>query len=305
MSAQILVGKPVVEKIAAELVPIIEQFRKEHGIAPTLAVLRVGNAPAAVSYAHSIDHQFTTCGMGFQMEALPENTTTEAVIERLAELDRTDRVHGILLQRPLPKSLDMKAIMAAMPITKDVEGGSPINLGKLALDVGEYFPTSTPSAAMEIFKHYEISIEGKRAVVIGRSAILGKPMALLLIQANATVIVCHSHTQNLAELTRQADLLIAAAGKPKIITADMVAPSSVVIDFGVNVVKDQIVGDIDFEDVKEIVSAITPVPGGTGPVTTMMLMRNTIHAAQHLVKQMGTRGIIRWLPTLKSPKRRK
>jgi len=305
VSAQILAGKPVVEKIAAELAPTIEQFRKEHGFAPTLAVLRVGNAPAAVSYAHSIDHQFTSCGMGFEMESLPEDTTTESVIARLAELDRTDNVHGILLQRPLPKSLDGKAIMAAMPIAKDVEGGSPINLGKLALDVGEYFPTSTPSAAMEIFKHYEISVAGKRAVIIGRSAILGKPMALLLTNANATTILCHSQTRHLAELTRQADLLIAAAGKPKMITADMVAPQTIVIDFGVNVLKDQIVGDVDFDHVREIVSAITPVPGGTGPVTTMMLMRNTIHAAQHLVKLMGTRGIIRWLPTLKSPKRRK
>ncbi|MBI5032285.1 MAG: bifunctional 5,10-methylenetetrahydrofolate dehydrogenase/5,10-methenyltetrahydrofolate cyclohydrolase [Chloroflexi bacterium] len=305
MTAQILAGKPVVDKIAAELRPKIEQFRKEHGIAPTLAVLRVGNAFAAVSYAHSIDHQFSACGMGFQMEALPESTTTEAVIERLAELDRTDNVHGILLQRPLPKSIDVKAIMAAMPLAKDVEGGSPINIGKLALDVGDYFPTSTPSAAMEILKYYEIPIEGKCAVVIGRSAILGKPMALLLMQANATTIVCHSQTRNLAELTRQADLLIAAAGRPKMITADMVAPQSIVIDFGVNVLKDEIVGDVDFENVKEIVSAITPVPGGTGPVTTMMLMRNTIHAAQHLAKQMGTRGIIRWLPTLKSPRQRK
>lgn len=305
MSAQILVGKPVVEKIYAELAPSIEQFRKDNGVAPTLAAVRVGNSPTAVSYAHSIDHQFRRCGMGFQMEALPDDTTTDRIIERLNELDRLDSVHGILLQRPLPQAIDVRAVMAAFPVAKDVEGVSPINLGKLALDSGDYFSTSTPSAAIEILNHYQFPIEGKRAVIVGRSDILGKPLALLLMRANATVIVCHSHTQNLADLTRQADLLIAAIGKPKMITADMIARDSVVIDFGVNVVKDQLVGDVAFDAAKEIASAITPVPGGTGPVTTMILMRHTVRAAERQAKQMGTKGRIRWLPTLKSPNKRK
>ncbi len=305
MSAQILEGQPVAAKIGAELTPLIERFRKENGIAPTLAVLRVGNPPAAVSYAHSIDRQFTLCGMGFEMDALPEDAKTEDVIERLNELDRADSVHGILLQRPLPQAINARAVMTAFPVVKDVEGVSPINIGKLALDIGEYFPTSTPSAAIEILNHYEIPIEGKRAVIVGRSNILGKPLALLLMRANATVIVCHSRTRDLANLTHQADLLIAAAGKPKLITADMVTSDAVVIDFGVNVIKDQLVGDVDFDTVKEIVSAITPVPGGTGPVTTMILMRNTLQAAEHQVKQMGTRGRIKWLPTLRSPRQRK
>jgi methylenetetrahydrofolate dehydrogenase (NADP+)/methenyltetrahydrofolate cyclohydrolase len=196
-------------------------------------------------------------------------------------------------------------VLTAFPFVKDVEGASPINIGKLALDLGEYFPTSTPMAAIEILNYYGIQIEGRRAVIVGRSGILGTPMALLLLQANATVIVCHSQTRNLPDLIRQADLLIAAVGKPRMITADMLAPDAVVIDFGVNVVKDQLVGDVDFDAAIEIASAITPVPGGTGPVTTMILMRNTIHAAQRLVKQMGSKGIIRWLPTLKSPKPRR
>jgi len=305
VSAQILAGKPVADKIAAELAPIIEQFRKANGIAPTLAVIRVGNAPTAVSYAHSIDHQFTRLGMGFQMEALAENATTENIIERLNELDRADHVHGILLQRPLPASVDVRQVLTMFPSVKDVEGTSPINIGKLALDVGDYFPTSTPMAAFEIFKHYGITVEGKHAVIVGRSGILGKPMALLLMQANATVIVCHSQTKNLADLTRQADLLIVGAGKPKLITAEMVSPNAVVIDFGVNAVKDQLIGDVDFDNARERVAAITPVPGGTGPITTMILMRNTIHAAQHLIKQMGSKGRIRWLPILKSHKPRK
>jgi len=305
VTAQILAGQPVVEKLCVELGPRIEQFRKTHGIAPTLAVVRVGNSPTAIRYAHSIDHQFVECGMGFQMEALPDDTSTDGIIERLNELDRTDSVHGILLQRPLPSTIDAHAVLAAFPVVKDVEGVSPINLGKLALDAGEYFSTTTPAAALEILKHYSIPIEGKRAVVVGRSDILGKPLALLLLRANATVIVCHSRTPNLAELTRQAELLFVGVGKPRLITAEMIAPGAVVVDFGVNIVQDQFVGDVDFEAVKEIASAITPVPGGTGPVTTMLLMHNTIRAAELQIKTMGTRGRIRWLPTLKSPKRQK
>lgn len=305
MTAQILAGQPVVEKLCVELGPRIEQFRKAHGIAPTLAVVRVGNSPTAIRYAHSIDHQFVQCGMGFQMEALPDATTTDSIIERLNELDRSDSVHGILLQRPLPPTIDVRAVLAAFPVVKDVEGVSPINLGKLALDAGEYFTTTTPNAALEILNHYAIPLEGKRAVIVGRSDILGKPLALLLLRANATVIICHSRTPNLADLTRQADLLFVGIGKPRFITAEMIAPGAVVIDFGVNIVQDQFVGDVDFDAVQEIASAITPVPGGTGPVTTMLLMRNTIRAAEIQSKMMGTRGRIRWLPTLKSPKRQK
>ncbi len=305
MSAQLLAGQPVVEKIAAELAPSIEQFRRAHGIAPTLAVVRVGHPPAAVSYAHSIDRAFTRCGMGFQMEALPEDADTVQVIQRLSELEHADNVHGILLQHPLPKTIDARALMAMFPIAKDVEGVSPINVGKLALDIGDDAPTSTPSAAIEILDHYAIPVAGKRAVVVGRSNILGKPMALLLTRADATVVLCHSQTCDLADWTRQADLLIAAIGKPKLITADMVARGAVVIDFGVNVVNDQFVGDVDFDAVKEIAAAITPVPGGAGPVTTMTLMRNTVRAAERQAKPMSMKGKIRWLPTWKSRSKRK
>lgn len=305
MSAQILFGKPLVEKISAELAPRIEQFRQAHGVAPTLAVVRVGNSPAAVSYAHSIDRQFHRCGMGFQMEALPDDATADQIIARLRELDRIDSVHGIVLQRPLPPTIDARAVLAAFPSAKDVEGVSPINLGKLLLDLGDYFPTSAPSAAIEILNHYEIPIAGKRAVVVGRSDILGKPLALLLLRANATVSVCHSHTQNLADLTRQAELLFAAVGKPNMLTADMISRGAVVVDCGVNVVKENFVGDVAAASVKEVAAALTPVPGGTGPVTTMLLMRHTVRAAEQQAKQMGTKGRIRWLPTLKSPNKRK
>ncbi|MDE3091701.1 MAG: bifunctional 5,10-methylenetetrahydrofolate dehydrogenase/5,10-methenyltetrahydrofolate cyclohydrolase, partial [Chloroflexota bacterium] len=245
------------------------------------------------------------CAMGFQMHVLPDDTTAEHLIAHLNGLAAADDVHGIMLQRPLPPALDVRAVMAAFPAGKDIEGVTPINLGGLAIDTADYLPASTPSAAIEILKYYQVPIEGKRAVVVGRSDILGKPMALLLLHANATVIACHSKTRDLADLTRQAELLVAAAGKPKLITGDMVARGAVVIDFGVNVVGDQLIGDVDFDAVKAVASAITPVPGGTGPVTTMMLMRNTLRAAQKQAQPMEPKGRRKWFPILTSPNRRK
>ena len=305
MIARILEGRPVAAKIRSELCPEIDSFRKEYGIAPTLAVVRVGNPPAAVSYAQSIDHIFTDCAMGFQMHVLPASTTQDQLVEQLHDLDAANDVHGILLQRPLPRTLDVRAVMAAFPVAKDIEGVTPSNLGNLVQDTDYYFPTSTPNAALEILRYYEIAVAGKHAVVVGRSEILGKPMALLLLRANATVTICHSQTSDLAAFTRQADLLIAAAGKPSLITRDMVAPGAVIVDFGVNMIGGKLRGDVDFDAVKEIAGAITPVPGGAGPVTTMMLMRNTLHAARRQVRSIGTKGKTRWLPTLKSPNRQK
>ncbi len=305
MSAQILNGRAVAAKIQAELAPTIEEFRKTNKVAPTLAVVRVGNPPAAVSYSHSIDRAFGQAALGFQMHVLPEEVSTAQIIARLDELARAADVHGILLQRPFPPAVDARAVMAQFPAFKDVEGISPLNIGNLMLDVDEYFPTSTPSAALEIFKHYEILIEGKRAVVVGRSNILGKPLALMLLAANATVMIAHSHTRDLAALTRQAEILIAAVGRPKLITGDMIMPGAVIIDYGVNPLADGFVGDVDFAAAQEIAAAVTPVPGGTGPVTTAILMRNTVNAAQKQAKQTGTKGRIKWLPILTSPKRRK
>ncbi len=305
MSAQILSGRVVAAKIREELAPAIEEFRKTNKIAPTLAVVRVGNPPAAVSYSQSIDHTFSQAAMGFQMHVLPEDANTEEVIARLHELGGADDVHGILLQRPFPGRVDVRAVMTQFPVFKDVEGITPLNIGHLALDADDYFPTSTPSAALELLKYYGIPVEGKRALVVGRSNILGKPLALMLLAAHATVTVAHSRTRDLAELTRQAEILVAAVGHPKLITGDMVRPGAVVIDYGVNPVGDQFAGDVDIPAVREIAGALTPVPGGTGPVTTAILMRNTLSAAQKQAKQMGTKGRIKWLPILTSPRRRK
>jgi methylenetetrahydrofolate dehydrogenase (NADP+) / methenyltetrahydrofolate cyclohydrolase len=305
VTGRILEGGPVVEKICEELKPEIDQFRKTHGVAPTLALVRVGNPLPAVYYSHTIDRTFTKCGMGFQLDAMPDETTTEQLIRRLSDLARAKNINGILLQHPLPKTIDARTVTAAFPVSKDVEGISPTNIGNLALDIGDYFPTSTPSAALEILNHYAIPIEGKRAVIVGRSNILGKPMALLLLRANATVTICHSHTCDLASVTRQADLLIAAVGHPKLITADMVSPGAVVIDCGLSVRDGELIGDVDFQAVKEIAAAITPVPGGAGAVTAMTLMRNTLSAAQRQAIQSATQNRRPWLPLLKSRNRKR
>jgi methylenetetrahydrofolate dehydrogenase (NADP+)/methenyltetrahydrofolate cyclohydrolase len=178
--------------------------------------------------------------------------------------------------------------MAHLPAEKDVEGVTPPNIGRLMLNAGNYFPPSTPSAGIEILKRLQVPIAGRHAVVVGRSNILGRPMALMLLHANATVTICHSRTPDLASYTRQADILIAAVGKAKLITREMVKPGATVIDFGVNYPDDKMVGDVDFDAVQEIAGVITPVPGGTGPITTVMLMRNTLQAAKK-VKVTGDR----------------
>ncbi len=305
MSALVLKGYPVAARIRDELAAPIEQFRKAHGVAPTLAVVRVGHPPAAVSYSHSIDRALTESAMGFQMHALPEEAGEEQLLARLSELARASDVHGILLQRPLPRSINLAVVLRAFPVEKDVEGITPRNIGDLAVDTGPFIPTSTPSAALEILNYYDIPLEGKDAVIIGRSNILGKPMGLLLLRANATVTITHSHTHDLPEITRRAELLIAAVGRAGFVTADMVSPGAIVVDFGINPHNGRFVGDVDFDAVREIASALTPVPGGTGPVTTMMLMRNTLRAAEVQASQAESKGPIKWLPILKSPKRHK
>ncbi len=305
MSALILQGCPVAERIKNELAPAIEQFRKAQGLAPTLAVVRVGNPAVAVSYALAIDRAFTASGMGFQMNVLPEECTTDQLVARLSDLARTHDVHGILLQRPLPPAINLKLAVQTIPPVKDVEGVTPANFGNLALRAGDYYATTTPSAAMALLDHYGISVEGKHALVVGRSDNVGKPMAALLLQANATVIAAHSHTPDLACIGRSADLIFVGVGKPGLVTEEMVKEGSVIIDFGVNVMKGHLVGDVDFHAVSQVVQAITPVPGGTGPVTTMVLMRNTLIAAEKQVKQPEMKSRIKWLPILKSPNRQK
>ncbi len=279
MSALILDGRALAARLREELAGQVAEFRHLKGYGPEMAIVRVGNDPASISYARQIDRSFTEVGFGYSLEVLPDEASQgelEATLDRLT-VDRA--VNGVLLQRPLPRHINADTVMARFPAAKDVEGVTPLNMGKLMLNVGSYFPTSTPGAAIEMLKHYEIPIQGRHAVVVGRSNILGRPMSMLLLHQNATVTTCHTRTPYLAYFTRQADILIAAAGRPRLITGEMVKFGATVIDFGVNFENGRMVGDVDDEQVKDVAGAITPVPGGTGPVTTVMLMRNTLQAA--------------------------
>ncbi len=280
MTARILDGRALAATLREEIEGQVQAFRREWGYGPALAIVRVGNDPASVTYARQIDRAFSGTGFGYELEVLPEDAELSELTALLQRLGRARNVHGVLLQRPLPATMNADAVIAQFPVLKDVEGVTALNLGKLLLNTGDYFPTSTPSAGIVMLKRFGIPIQGQHAVVVGRSIILGRPLALLLLHDNATVTTCHSRTADLASYTRQADILIAATGKAKLITADMVKPGATVIDFGVNFIDGKMTGDVDFENVKEVASAITPVPGGTGPVTTVMLMRNTLEAAR-------------------------
>lgn len=288
MTAKILDGRALAKTIREEIAAEVAEFKEKHGFAPTIAVVRAGEDPASVSYARMIKRSFEKVGMGFEMHALPETTSEEEMVDLVAKLSADPNVHGIIIQEPLPKGVDEGVVKAALSPDKDVDGVHPINAGRLAQvapvgrppGVSDYFVPATPLGGLEILKRHGVEIAGKKAVVVGRSNIVGKPMALLLLRENATVTICHSRTPDLGAVCREADILCAAVGRAKLITADMVKPGAIVIDFGFNRLGDEWVGDVDFEGVKEVASAITPVPGGTGSMTNVMLMKNTIEAAK-------------------------
>jgi methylenetetrahydrofolate dehydrogenase (NADP+)/methenyltetrahydrofolate cyclohydrolase len=288
MTALVLDGRALAATLCQEIAGEVVAFRREFGYGPALAIVRVGNDPASLSYARQIDRSFTETGFGYELQVLPEDAPLEELTSLLQGLGRDPTVHGVLLQRPLPPALNPDAAMAHLPTHKDVEGVTPSNIGALVLNTGDYFPTSTPSAGIVLLKRSGIPIQGRHAVVVGRSNILGRPMSMLLLHENATVTTCHSHTANLGAYTRQADILIAAVGRPALIKGDMVKPGATVIDFGVNFSdRGELCGDVDWAQVKEIAGAITPVPGGTGPITSVMLMRNTLDAARRQTRENG------------------
>ena len=256
------------------------------GRMPSLAVVIVGEDPASKVYVRNKHRACAECGItSFQYE-LPADTTQRELLSLIWRLNADMDVDGILCQLPLPAHLDEQAVIDAIRPDKDVDAFHPQNTGRIM--TGDYaFLPCTPAGIMELLRRYDIPVEGKHAVVIGRSNIVGKPMAMLLLGANATVTVCHSKTKNLAELTRQADILVASVGRPNFVTADMVKPGAVVVDVGINRLPDgKLCGDVDFDAVSPIASHITPVPGGVGPMTITMLLRNTITAARgHLEKE--------------------
>ena len=287
MTAEILDGKALAKEIKQEVIAEVEAFEGTYGFVPAIAVARIGEDPASVSYAKMIKRNFEGVGMRFSLHVLPELASQVDANTLIAELNSDESVQGIMLQEPIPRGIDVAAVKAALSPEKDVDGVSPINAGRLALaapfgrpsGVLDYLVPATPLGGLEILKRYGVKIEGQRAVIVGRSNIVGKPMAFLLMQQQATVTICHSRTAELAEVCRAADILCAAVGRAKIITADMVKPGSVVIDFGFNQLEGEWVGDVDYEGVKEVAGMITPVPGGTGSMTNIMLMKNVLEAA--------------------------
>lgn len=270
-------GKKVAEKCKEN----IEERIKRLNRTPGFAVIRIGEDEASKIYVRLKHKMSEELGINFTEYHLEENITQEDLISLIRKLNADDEVDGILLQSPIPYHLNILEAFQTIAPEKDVDGFSPINVGKL-VQRQECFAACTPTGVMTMLKEYNIPIEGKHAVVVGRSNIVGRPMAELLLNANATVTICHSKTQNLTEIVKSADILVVAIGKPKFITADMIKEGAVVVDVGINRIPDskKIVGDVDFENVKEKCSYITPVPGGVGPMTIMTLMDNVVTACE-------------------------
>lgn len=277
---QIIDGKKVSAQVKQEVKNETELLKKEYSITPGLAVVIVGDDPASRVYVNNKKKACELVGFHSEEYALPAKTTQEELLSLVKELNEKKDINGILVQLPLPKHLDDKAVIEAINPLKDVDAFHAVNVGKIML--GEYdFLPCTPAGVMEMLHYYNIEVSGKNCVVIGRSNIVGKPMAMLLLHENGTVTICHSRTKNLAEICSKADILVAAVGRPKFVTADMVKEGAVVIDVGMD--RDEngkLCGDVDFENVKDKCSYITPVPGGVGPMTIATLMKNTVKAAK-------------------------
>ncbi len=272
-------GKELAQKIRLGLKEEVEVLTKQ-GINPKLAVIMVGSDKASEVYVRNKSKACNEIGIAFEEFLLDENIKMEDLLSLIKGLNARDDINGILLQSPIPKHLDIRQAFNAIDYKKDVDGFHPVNVGKLAIGE-EGFVSCTPAGVMKMLEEYNINVEGKRAVVIGRSNIVGKPLSQLLLNANATVTICHSRTQNIKEITKQADILVAALGKPKFVTADMVKEGAVVIDVGINRNEEgKLVGDVDFENVEKLASYITPVPGGVGPMTVAMLMANVVKSAK-------------------------
>ena len=254
------------------------------GVMPHLAVVLVGENPASQVYVRNKENACNKAGVRSTVIRLPEDCAQQTLEDTVRQLNEDASVDGVLVQLPLPKGLDEEAVLRLIDPDKDVDGFHAVNVGRLASGQPGFVPC-TPLGVMKLLEAYDIDPCGKRAVVIGRSNIVGKPMAMLLLAANATVTVCHSRTQNLAEIAREADILVAAVGRPRFVTADMVKPGAAVIDVGINRVDGQLVGDVDFDAVSEKAGLITPVPGGVGQMTIAMLLSNTLDAAERRARK--------------------
>lgn len=286
MSAQIIDGKSIAEEVRADVKQKVAEL-KIRGIVPCLAVILVGENPASVSYVKGKRKALEEAGMKDKSVLLPESVTQEELLSIISQLNNDESVHGILVQLPLPRHIDEKKVTESILPQKDVDGFHPVNVGKLVTGEKCFIPC-TPNGITVLLKKMKIPTEGKNVVVVGRSNIVGKPMALLMLRKefNSTVTVCHTGTKNLAEFTKNADILIVASGKPDTVSGEMIKSGACVIDVGVNRIPDsskksgfRLVGDVNFESAKEVASFITPVPGGVGPMTIAMLIFNTLESA--------------------------
>ncbi|MDI6822268.1 MAG: bifunctional methylenetetrahydrofolate dehydrogenase/methenyltetrahydrofolate cyclohydrolase FolD [Actinomycetota bacterium] len=278
MTAKIINGKEVASSIYRELSEEIK-ILKEGGIIPGLAVILVGEDPTSLVYVRQKERACEKLGILSKKYSLSKDVSEEELLKLIDDLNNDPSIHGILVQLPLPDHIDTQKVLNAVDPKKDVDGFHPFNVGNLT--IGEIrYPPCTPHGVLELLMRTGVEIRGKNAVVVGRSNIVGKPMALMLLHNDATVTICHSKTRDLASHTRRADILVVAVGHPKLVTADMVKEGVVVIDVGINRVDDKLVGDVDYEAVKEKAAAITPVPGGVGPMTIGMLLKNTVEAAK-------------------------
>jgi len=277
---QTINGKEVSKKIREELQNEIDQL-KEKGITPGLSVIIVGDNPASKTYVKSKDKACKQLGMKSEVHSLDGDVSEEELLNLIDKLNNDETIHGILVQLPLPNHIDEKKVIEKISPNKDVDGFHPINAGKLLVGEDTFIPC-TPHGIIKLMESENIDIEGKRAVILGRSNIVGKPISLLLLEKNATVTICHSKTENLKEITKEADILIAAIGKANFVKSDMVKDGAIVIDVGINRVDGKLVGDVDFDSVNKLNGFITPVPGGVGPMTITMLIYNTVIAARRL-----------------------
>ncbi len=288
MTGKLIDGKGIAKQIQQELTDEVAELKEKHGVVPGLATVLVGDNPASQTYVRMKRKRCKEVGIHSVGHTLPKEATQQEVEALVRELNADPEIHGILVQLPLPSHLDDEAVLGAISIEKDVDGFHPINIGRLSMKGREpLFAPCTPTGIIELIDRTGVEIEGKEAVILGRSNIVGLPVSMLLLHRNATITICHSRTQELAKVTKRADILVAAVGRAEMVKADWVKPGAVVIDVGINRVDDpsrkrgyRLVGDVAFDEVKEVAGHITPVPGGVGPMTIAMLLQNTVEGAK-------------------------